>query len=140
MYILRQLRESNRDWILDDTKELSVIMAGWQAQVSSHQLELHSETFRVEVTCCLLKSWGGGAPGWFSWLSIQLLISAQVMIPGLWDQAPVLDSVQVWSLLKILPLSLPPSLCLSLSFCPSPPKMKKVGEVEKIDETIIGAE
>ena len=27
------------------------------------------------------------APGWLSWLSIQLLISAQVMIPRLQDQA-----------------------------------------------------
>ena len=33
-----------------------------------------------------------GAPGWLSWLSVQPLISAQVMVPGLWDaslcQAP----------------------------------------------------
>ena len=41
--------------------------------------------------------WGGidplleraimGASEWPSWLKIQLLISAQVMIPGLWDRA-----------------------------------------------------
>ena len=29
-----------------------------------------------------------GAPGWLSWFSVQLLISAQVMISGAWDQAP----------------------------------------------------
>ena len=29
-----------------------------------------------------------GEPGWLSQLSIWLLISPQVMIPGLWDQAP----------------------------------------------------
>ena len=28
-----------------------------------------------------------GAPGWLNQLSIQLLISAQVMISGSWDQA-----------------------------------------------------
>ena len=29
-----------------------------------------------------------GAPGWLSQVSIQLLILAQVMIPGSWDQVP----------------------------------------------------
>ena len=29
-----------------------------------------------------------GMPGWLSWLSIQLFILAQVMIPESWDQAP----------------------------------------------------
>ena len=31
---------------------------------------------------------GEGAPGWLSRLSVRLLISAQVMIPGSWDRAP----------------------------------------------------
>ena len=47
-----------------------------------------------------IKKVGEGA-GWFSWLSVQLLILAQVMIPRSWDRA--LHSV--WSLLKILSFS-----------------------------------
>ena len=56
----------------------------------------------------------GGASGWFSQLSISLLILAQVMIPGSWDWAPHRAPHCVWSLLEILPLSC--SLSLSLSF------------------------
>ena len=29
-----------------------------------------------------------GAPGWFSWLSVQVLMWAQVVISGSWDRAP----------------------------------------------------
>lgn len=36
----------------------------------------------------LLKNFTVGAPGLFGWLSIQLLVSAQVAIPGPWDWAP----------------------------------------------------
>ena len=43
-----------------------------------------------------------GAPGWPSWLSVQLLILAQVMILGLWDQALHRVPCWVWSLFKIL--------------------------------------
>ena len=51
-----------------------------------------------------------GACGCLSQLSIQILISAQVMTPGLWDRAPC-------HLLKISSLS----LSLSLSLSPSVP-------------------
>ena len=43
-----------------------------------------------------------GAPGWLSWLGIQLLILAQVMILGWWDGA------------------LSRALCSAQSACPSP--------------------
>ena len=43
--------------------------------VSEH---MHFSLFKIEQT---------GAPGWLSRLSVQLLISAQVMIPRSWDQA-----------------------------------------------------
>ena len=56
---------------------------------------------------------------WLSWLSNQLLISAQVMISWWWDQAPHWALHWSWSLLRILSLPLPlplPCLCsLSLS-------------------------
>ena len=58
-----------------------------------------------------------GAPGWLSQVSIWLLISVPVMIPGSWDWAPCRASYWVWSLLKILsfplPLLLPHTLSLS---------------------------
>ena len=59
----------------------------------------------------LLKMHIPGAPGWLSCLSVQLLISVQVMIPGLWDQALCWALRCMWSLLGILSLSL--SLCSS---------------------------
>ena len=48
-----------------------------------------------------------GAPGWLSWLNTQLLISAQVMIPRLWDRAPHQAPHVALSLLKILSLGAP---------------------------------
>ena len=64
-----------------------------------------------------------GAPGWLSWLSIQLLILAQVMILWFMRLSPELtgprgSELTAWSLLGILsvPSSLfPPLLSLSLS-------------------------
>ena len=47
-----------------------------------------------------------GAPGWLSWLSAWLLISAQVIIPGSWDRALSQAPSWAWSLLKILSFSL----------------------------------
>ena len=55
-----------------------------------------------------------GVPGWLSQLSIRLLISAQVMIPGLWDQSLCWALCCVWSLLRIFPMP------LSLPLRPSP--------------------
>ena len=52
-----------------------------------------------------------GAPGWLSWISIRLLISAQVIISGSWDLALCQAPHSARSLLDILSLSLP--LCLS---------------------------
>ena len=50
-----------------------------------------------------------GAPTWascwLSWLSIQLLVSPQVMTSWVWDGAPRRVLCWVWSLLKILSLS-----------------------------------
>ena len=55
-----------------------------------------------------------GVPGWLRWLSIRLLISAQVMISQFVRSRPMLGSVLiVWSLLRIL--SSPPSLSIFLS-------------------------
>ena len=66
----------------------------------------------VCVLCVQTKNKVGGAPGWRSQLSIQLLISAQVMVSWLMGSSPALGSVlTVQSLLGILSLSLcPPSL------------------------------
>ena len=58
-----------------------------------------------------------GAPGWLSWLSIQLLILAQVMILQFMRSSPELGSVlTVQSLLGILFLPLSTSPLLSLTF------------------------
>ena len=55
-----------------------------------------------------------GTRGWLSLLRVQLWISAEVTIPGSWDQALPWALHRVWSLLKIL-APFAPSL-LSLSF------------------------
>ena len=59
-----------------------------------------------------------GVPGRLSWLSAQLLISAQVMISRFMSSSPTWGSaLREWSLLGILslPLSLPPLHTLSLN-------------------------
>ena len=73
----------------------------------------------------------GGVPGWPSRLSIQLLISAQVMIPGSRDRAPCWALHRARSLLEILffspsaPLPLLHVLSLSLSLSLSKIKINK---------------
>ena len=63
----------------------------------------------------LLKVVTSGAPGWLSLLSIQLLVLAQVMIPGVLKSNPTLGSVLSTELAcNSFSLSLPPSLCPSL--------------------------
>ena len=54
-----------------------------------------------------------GAPGGLSWLSLWLVLSAQVMTSGLWDWALHWDLCSAESLLGIL--------SLSFSLCPCPP-------------------
>ena len=57
----------------------------------------------------ILKKEKGGSPGWFSWLSIRLLISALAMISRFMGLSTMLDSVlTAQSMLGILsPVSLP---------------------------------
>ena len=58
-----------------------------------------------------------GVPGWIRWLSIQLLISAQVVISWFMGLSPTLGSVlTVQSLVEIFPLSVSPLLTVSLLF------------------------
>ena len=60
----------------------------------------------------MIKKEKAGLPGWLSPLSIQLLISAQVMISQSVGSSPVTGSVlAAWSLLGIIS---PHPLCLSL--------------------------
>ena len=72
-----------------------------------------------------------GAPGWLSRLSVWLVISAQVMVSGLWDQ-PLSQALHwEWNLLKILSVSLCPfPLVLSLSH--SPLSKQKWNQIVKI--------
>ena len=66
------------------------------------------------------------APEWFSWLSIQLLVSAQVMISWFVGSSPTLGSaLVVQSLLGILSLSLP-LLLLTLSLSLKINKLLKI--------------
>ena len=77
---------------------------------------LHWDVWYLAFT---LKNMSYGAPGWFSQLSIWLLISTQVMISRFVSLSPALSSVPtVQSLREIL------SLPLSLSLPPSLSKIK----------------
>ena len=60
---------------------------------------------------------GCGAPGWCSWLSIQLFVSAQVMISGWWEWVPVRLHTQGGVRL---------GFCLSVSLCDPHLKKKKI--------------
>ena len=55
------------------------------------------------------------APEWLRRLSVRLLISAQVMVPGSWDGALHWDPHWAWSLLKILSLGGVPGWLSQLS-------------------------
>ena len=92
----------------------------WQWEIS----KIMQKKFKWRwVTCRLgnlkpINPQKGGALGWLSWLSVWLLISAQVMISQSVDTSPMLGSeLSVQKLLGILFLSLflCPSLVLSLS-------------------------
>ena len=63
-----------------------------------------------------------GVPGWLRWVSIRLLISAQVTISWFVSSSPMSGSaLTVWSLLRILspPLSTPPPCSLVHVHSPS---------------------
>ena len=67
------------------------------------------------------KKYDFGIPGWLSWLSLQLLISAQVMILELWDWAPSWALHWAWTLLRVLFLSQSaPPLAVCISHPPPP--------------------
>ena len=69
-------------------------------------------------------------------LSVWLLISAQVMIPGSCDWAPHQAPHWAWSLLKFLSLSLPPSLPLSLSLPSSRVKKTICDKIKLLEQCI----
>ena len=73
---------------------------------------------RIRAKLNALRIGTRGASGWLSRVSVRLLVSAQVMIPGLWDRAPHRALCWAWNLPEILSLSI--SLSLSL-FLPLPP-------------------
>ena len=72
--------------------------------VNYFPLKLNWFTFNLFEIQCFRGTWAAPL------ISIQLLISSQVMISGLWDQALCQAPHWPWSLLKILSLSLCPSL------------------------------
>ena len=87
---------------------------------------------------CSMQQWSGqwnsgnnlncqrfGAPGWLSWLSIRLLIWAQVMISRSWDRAPRWTPSRAWSLLGILSFS----PAWSLSFKINKINLKKLPKI-----------
>ena len=66
--------------------------------------------------CVVTEQCGRGVPGWLSWLSIRLLVSAQVVISLFVGSSPVSGSaLTIWNLLGILSLSISLSVSLSLS-------------------------
>ena len=71
-------------------------------------------------------------PGWLSWLSVRLLILAQVMISRFVSLSPRLGSaLTVWNLLGILSLSLSLSLPLPCSLMLSPSLSLQINKLRK---------
>ena len=72
--------------------------------LSKHFFSIHSvSTFldcSVEHLPSIKVKRNLGAPGWLGWLGVWLLISAQVLILGLWIQALCWAQPWLWSLLK----------------------------------------
>ena len=91
----------------------SYMNTNWQNLKDSINILTFFTNSTHTVHPCPQIEYSTGEPGWLSWLSIWLLISAQVMISGFWDQA--LCCTQQGVSLKIR-YSLP----LSLSFSPTP--------------------
>ena len=89
---------------------------------------------QLQTSLLSLKDYCPGAPGWLSWLSVQILVSARIMISWLMSLSPASGSaLTVWSLLGILSLflsllSLPCSRAVSLCL-----KKKKKEKKEKDD-------
>ena len=88
-------KESNVSWLSYSGEPMKFLIV----EVILLSSVLHSpSTKRVNR----LKRSRPGTPGWLSWLNVQLLISAQVVIPESWDQALGWALHQAWSPLKIL--------------------------------------
>ena len=83
------------------------------SSTSTNMCDINFNTAPISNKGSFLKKNSLGTHGWLSQLSIRLLISAQVMIPGSWDGALHLAQHRVWRLLKILSLSPYPSPLLS---------------------------
>ena len=83
----------------------------WFAHIFIKILENLSFLLKNKIlSFCFLSELIFRMPRWLSQLSIQLLVFAQVMIPGSWDRAPCQTLGWVWSLLGILSLPLRPPL------------------------------
>lgn len=94
-------------WIWEISKADSFIRYFGQFLGDYHHWKSHPQ---ISWSCQIYSN--SGAFGWFSPLSIQLLISAQVMNSELWDWAPCQALCSVQSLLDILspfPLLLAPA-------------------------------
>ena len=108
----KQLSSRTNSLIFRNTKDLDT------KEVSQIAIK-HTKAYSILLVLreLQIKTTVRGTPGWLSWLSVQLLISTQVMIPGSWDLAPGWAPSWACTLLKILSPSLypPPSLSFSLS-------------------------
>ena len=81
----------------------------WQARTIGRIVE-YSNFPEGQFGKCVVEKIKPGVPGWLSWLSVRLLISAQVVTSRFGSSTPASGSVlAAWSLFGILS----PSLCLS---------------------------
>ena len=86
-------------------------------------------------TICRIKNTKTGAPGWLTWLSVRLLISAQVMISWFMELSP--GRAPHWPWGGCLDFSLCPSPTHSLSNkCEKPPQNQKLEMTSTIQQVI----
>ena len=81
MFINSRIFLSSNSWYLNAGDKN---FCNWKLMVETQ----HNNYFVFHRSLCQIETYVTGAPGWLSQLSVWLLISAQVMIPGSWVRAP----------------------------------------------------
>ena len=93
------------------------VLSNWRKKILFKKIFLKFKLVTIQRSVGLIEENARGrAPGWLSWLSLRLLVSAQLMISWLGGGVPAPHMEPTWdSLSPSLSLPLPHSLICSIS-------------------------